>query len=720
MAERAVTMAVLSRREFLRRASRAGVGAGVLALAGCDGPEAYNERREGDGAGSEEGSGAAGSPLGDSPLAGSPLAGGAEEQEEGAAVRVREGEEQEQEEVAGGVVQQSGQGQAEEGGEEWAALEIVEPAVPDDVVDALVWRERYHWRELGKLPGQGRGPVQGRALHVHTVTMSAWSPFAIGPSGFGPGALLPLLYSQLVVLASGDDRDAHRGEIEGDLAAGWETPDATTLRFQLRDDVRWPDEEPLNGRRLDASDVRISHEAYLSAPFPQAGAYGAVERIEVGDETTVTFHLREPASYLPAKMTDPLHVIGLPHYVDDPGAGAVDPFDPGPARGLRGTGPFMMEYAGPASWGLGKNPDYFKRDPRSGAQLPYLDHVGGGRLFSKVPSGFLLSRPEVWQDWADGRFDAIELASPSELGESLELFSDVAGEVVAPTPGRGSELAFNEETGGAFADARVRMALSMALDRGKLADQLHHGLAAPDCGHDWTHVVDEGEEAGFREWPWTIEELGDGHRFDPEAALALLDAAGYSADAPLELNLDAGGGGVAEGGTSVAMVAAAHHWSSQLGAAVRVRLLPRKTESVEERESAADGTSRTRILYQVTVHPEAAIHPVERRPRHAADPDDLTYGRLHSSQDSPVRDAVLDDLCERQRRELDPVLRSELLERIRLRDAELGRRLTLVNPYGLIARRGHAFNVGGTYLAHDFAQNPKQFERAWRLPAVEG
>ena len=125
-------------------------------------------------------------------------------------------------------------------------------------------------------------------------------------------------------------------------------------------------------------------------------------------------------------------------------------------------------------------------------------------------------------------------------------------------------------------------------------------------------------------------------------------------------------------------------------------------------------------MSQVTPHPEAEIHPVRRRRHHAVDPDELTYGRLHSSRNGQVRDGVLDDLCERQRRELDAVRRSELLERIRLRDAELGWRLTLVNPYGLIARRGHAFNVGGAYFAHDFARNPKQFERAWRLPAEEG
>ena len=704
-------MGLIRRRELLRRASRAGVGVGALALVGCGGPEVYNTRQEEeDEAGSREPARPDAGPVA-SPVA-SPLAGGAEEQEEADAVGVLE------EEQAASEVVQSGQVQVEQEGEESAPLEIVEPLVPDDVVDALVWRERYHWRKLAALPGQGEGPVQGRALHVHTITMNHWSPFAIEPSGFGfgPGPLLPLLYSQLVVMASGDDRDAHRGEIEGDLAAGWETPDATTLRFQLRDDVHWPDSEPLNGRRLNASDVRISHEAYLAESFPQASAYEAVERIEAGDESTVTFHLREPASYLPAKMTDPLHVIGLPHFADDPSAGIVDWLDPGPARGLRGTGPFMMEYAGASSWGLGRNPNYFKRDAGSGAQLPYLDHLGGGRLFSRIPSGFFADRSEVWRDWMDGRFDAIKLLSPSELEESRAVHSDVAAEVVAPTPGRGSELRFSEEGGGQFADARVRKALSMALDRGLLADQIHHGLAAPDCGHDWTHVVDDADGAGFREWPWTLEELGDGHRFDPEAALALLDAAGYGADAPLALNVDAGGG--ISGGSSAAAAAAAHHWLSQLGAAVQVQLLPRKTETVQEGDATSAGGAR--ILRRVTSHPDAEIHPVQRQVHHAADPDELTYGRLHSSRTSAVRDGVLDDLCERQRRELDAVRRSELLERIRLRDAELGWRLTLVNPYGLIARRGHAFNAGGAYFAHDFERNPKQFERAWRLPREEG
>ena len=678
---------LISRRRLIERAWRAGVGVGALGLVGCGGPEVYNARREEDEAGAEGRSG---------PVA-SPLAGGAEEQEETAAVQARE----EEEEQGAREAVQSAQ---EQDGEESAPLEIVEPAVPDDVVDALIWRERYHWRELAKLPGQARGPVGGRALHVHTVAPLRWSPFAASPPYYRPGPLLPLIYSQLVVMASGDDRDAHRQEIEGDLATGWETPDATTLLFRLHDDVRWPDAEPLNGRRLDASDVRISHEAFLAESFPQAGAYEAVERIEVGDESTVTFHLREPASYLPAKMTDPLHVIGLPQDSDNPEAGVIDPTVPGTGSGLHGTGPFILEHASLVSWGLSRNPKYFKRDPRTGAQLPYLDQIGGGVLISRNPSTlYRTPREEIWRDWTNERFDAIKLSSPSELDESRGLLGDVEAQVAAPVPGGGSELFFSEEGGGRFSDVRVRKALSMALDRRLLADQLHHGLAAPDCGHDWTHVADDSVDAGFREWPWTLEELGDGYRFDPEGALALLSAAGRVPEAPLVLNIDAGGGAAA--------AAVAHQWQSHLGSAVQVRILPREVET---------SSQGNLTLRRESPHPDAAIRPVRRLPHHAADPDDLTYGRLHSSRNPLVQDAVLDDLCERQRRELDPVRRSELLERIRQRDAELARRLTLVNPYGLIARRGHAFNVGGTYFAHDFERNPKQFERAWRLPAEDG
>lgn len=673
----------ISRRDLMARAARAGVGISALALAGCGGPETYNSRRE-DAAEEES-----------APVA-SPLAISAARQEEA----------EEESEAAEEQVRQQTRATRD-----LATIPIRERPVPNDAVDPLVWRERYHWRELAKLAGQERGPVRGGGLHVHGPTQISWTPFEPRLQMGRIGTFLPLIYSQLVVMAAGDHRDAHRGEIEGDLAASWETPEPTTLLFKIHENVRWPDSEPLDGRALTASDVRISHDAYRSPEMLQGSAYGVIKQIEADDRgMTVGFRLSEPASYLPAQMTGPLHVIAPPHQLDDPIEALVLDRN-GVSRNAtpQGTGPFRMEYSSIASWGAVRNPSYFKRDRATGERLPYFARIRGGVLMSRRPSSSNFPpRDEIWRDWVDRRFDAIELIEPSELEESSTLFPDLAAQVVAPTPGRGSALAFRATRGGPFADVRVRHALSSAINRAEIAKRVHRGLAAPDCGHDWTHVTDDSSESGFREWPWTPEELGRPYQFDPARARALLSAAGYSAELPLTINLDAGGSSrftISVNPSEVAVVA--HQWQQHLGAAAAVRLLPRSTRTVRQQGSESSINE---------MHQDARILATAPLPEYLADPDGLTYERLHSSANPFVQDAELDDLCQRQRAELDPARRSELLERIRLRDLELSLRLPLVNRYGLVARQGNIFNVGVTHIAHSFDLNPKQFERAWRLP----
>lgn len=651
-------------------------------MAGCSAPETYNSRREGVAPDRQGQTG---------PAASSQAASSAE-----------------QNEAAGG----SGSGAAPNQNQETAqSLPIAAPPVPADAVDPLVWRERYHWRELAKLPGQDAGPAETASLHIHALHQSSWTPFDPQMRGSSPGTYLPLIYSQLLVMATGDFQDAHRGEIEGDLATGWEIPEPAKLVFQIRRDVQWPDQEPLDGRLLTASDVRISHDAFLSPALPQRSAYEAVERIDADDdEMTISFHLREPASYLPAKMTDPLHVIGPPHQLDDPSAAVIPMTGAGFMRPeALGTGPFRLEYAGAFSWGMVRNPRYFKGDPGSGRRLPHLHRLRGGVLMSKstrFPS--FPPRREVWSDWADSRFHALELLDPSELDQSRALFPDLVAQVVAPAPGRGSVLTFRAIRGGSFADVRVRQALSSAIDRIEIGKRTLRGLAAPDCGHDWTHVVDDASPTGFREWPWTPEELGPPYAFDPAHARSLLSAAGFNEQSPLEIALDAGGGSVFSIGVNPAEVATvAHQWQTHLGPAVQIRLLPRSTRSLSQ------GNDELRL---VEAHQDARIMASGWLPEYMPDPDRLTYGRLHSSVNPLAQDPALDELCERQRRDLDPVRRSETLEQIRQRDLELSWRLPLVNPYGLMARRSDVFNVGAAHIAHGFDLNPKQFERAWRLP----
>ena len=674
------------------RAWRAGVGVGALALAGCSGPETYNTR-DGDGGEEEEAT----------VPAVSPLAVSATEPVQEEADKPSEDDDSEADENEVAQAQSEVQNSAE-------PVAIIEPSMPDDVVDPLIWRERYHWRELAKSAGRDAGPVETSSLSFHGPAPLHWTPFDARRGISNGGSLLPLVYSQLLVMSSGDSQDAHHGQIEGDLAQGWEIPEPTKILFKLHGNVRWLDEEPLDGRLLTASDVKITHEAYLSPGRPQERAYQTVERIEADDrEMTVSFHLREAASYLPAAMTDPGHVVGPPHHVDDPSEAMFSGDLSGPPPKPKGTGPFILEYSTPVSWGAVRNPLYFKQDQAGARQLPYLHRIRGGILISRFPqSTSLPSREEIWADWAAGRFDALELAAPSELDASRSLFPDLVAQVVAPSPGRGSVLTFAQTSSGRLADARVRQALSMAIDRVDLTKRIHHGLAAPDCGHDWTHLADESNPAGFREWPWAPEELGGHFIFNPEEAQPLLSAAGYSTEMPLQIKIDQGDPSRFSLGTNTVEVAAvAHQWQKHLGSVAQVLLLPRNMQRHSE-----DGFEFTIAEPQE----DADILAYGQLPKYAADPDSLTYERLHSSRNSLVQDAELDKLCEQQRVELDPVRRSELLEQIRKRDIELGWRLTLVNPYGLVARREGVFNVGASYLAHSFDLNPKQFEQAWQLP----
>lgn len=348
-------------------------------------------------------------------------------------------------------------------------------------------------------------------MTLSTPSPVTWSPIPQGVAAYIYGNqpdVLPLLYSQLIVLSSGDEANAHYPTIEGDLALGWEIADPMTIVFNLRRDVKWASTAQADGRSLRASDVRAMHERFRQLGAPQAATYEAVDQIDADDAAaTVTFRLTEPSSAILNQMTASAHVVLPPDWEPDPTE------DPTRSSGLRmppaGTGPFVFRHWGGqnSTWSLTRNLEYFKRDPATGDRLPYIDSINGGVLASRrARYESLLARDEVWRDWADRRFDGLRLQSPSELSDAFDLFPDAVAQVTAPTPGRAPKLGFLAGGAHPIVDGRVRLALSIALDRQRLGEEWHYGLAAPDCGMNWTFVADDESGWGFREWPWTIEE----------------------------------------------------------------------------------------------------------------------------------------------------------------------------------------------------------------------
>ena len=499
------------------------------------------------------------------------------------------------------------------------------------------------------------------------------------------GSLLPLVYSQLVTIESDDFTNAHRTNVAGDLAIGWESPEPTQIVFNLHPGVAWRDRPPVDGRTLTASDVKISHDALREAPAQQAEKYEVVDSIEADDANrTVSFHLAHPAAYLLAEMTSPQHVVFPPELIAEPNIVDV-------STTSVGTGPFHLTLVVPGQqWSATRNRAYFKHDSRTGERLPRVDLVRGTSLYGAT----VMSRRDrtLLPDWIGGRVQRIALWDVADAHRALDAQPFSVLQVSPPAPGHGGCFTFRSLDTGPFADPRVRMAISRAIDRRQLARSVYEGLAAPDCAQNWTFVADPASEWGFREWPWDSAELGVAYRPDPTAANELLNAAGYSAASPLPIVTSAFRDPPA-GTTSLP-----HEVHREVGRAAREQLLNTPGLNVTEQPG----------------HPPDLVFRSRRT--YGVDPDELAHGRMHSASrgnDAGINDAEIDAWSEAQRRAIDPWERSELLERIRLKEAEEVWRLHLVNPYGLAVRREHVFNLVDTYFSKNVETLPKQLERTW-------
>ena len=677
------TKARYSRREVVLRAARAGIGAAALSAVGCTPPEVYNSRRQ---------------PVDEESAPAPPAAQGRQTATQPTVQPATRVPERQAAPAVGRAPDASGievrnctRPSLAHGD---LAVSVYGETAQRVIADPEVWRERFHWRTL---------PVQGDIAPADshlTLNSNAAGTTSRYLKDLASSAWMPLLYSQLVVLAAGDGVDAHRAAIEGDLASSWETPDPATIAFTLRDGVRWPDRDGSPGRALTASDVAAAHEVHRNDGQAQSAVYRAVAGIEADDASgSVRFALSEPDASLLPSMTGSDHVILPPDW--SPGRSSPPP----------GTGPFQVaEWNGPYElWRFTRSPDYFKRDA-AGRPLPYLSGIRGGLPPDDSVSGDCPVPADAWSLWLGGGVDAAALRHPGEVVESLGSSLGAVAQVAAPRPGGGSAIEFPRNVERPVADPRVRRAISMAIDRRRLAEQWEDGLAAPDCGMNWT--LAEDDRGGFREWPWTEAELGPSYRQDPEAVRALLDAAGYSRQSPLRLSMLPGSPelsvrspeGFARTGQLASMLNAA--------SAGMIRLeqwtAPIRLGEYENHFNAESGRRFLAVPgANLALSDSSLLHPA------ACDPTTLAPLPLVLHQQD-TEDARIAELWRQQRRTVDPVERSRVLEQLRLRRAELMETVHLINRYGLFARLGSVRNLMLTAFAHDPLQQAKQFERTWK------
>jgi peptide/nickel transport system substrate-binding protein len=442
--------------------------------------------------------------------------------------------------------------------------------------------------------------------------------------------------------------------IQPGLAMKWENPDPQTYTFHLRNDVKWQNVAPVNGRAFDASDVKWTYE-YMSRlgpaaklpPAPAASMFAGVDRIDAPDASTVVVHFSQPFAPFQSYAASEWIPI-LAHEIFD----ADGDFK----RRAAGTGAFILDLA---QWQKGtrltypKNPNYWRPG------LPYVDALNLLILADQatINSAFQARQLDILDySGLDGRTaDAMKKAVPNIVVDRYADSNDAY------------YIYFNV-TKPPINDDRVRKAISLSIDRDELIQTLFNGQG------QWSL-------AGGTPDLFSQEEVKQILKYDPAQAKQLLAAAGYPNGVDIEFIYNA-----AYGDT---FTIKAQLLQSQLKkGGINLTLKPLLNGEDAQRRRSGD--------FQFNITPRGQGVP--------QDIDSYVYGMFHpKSADNygRINDPQLTPLLEAQRAELDPNKRRELVRRAVQRINEVPWSLTLFYGPGYSLRQqrlqNYAPNVAYPY-----------------------
>lgn len=240
----------------------------------------------------------------------------------------------------------------------------------------------------------------------------------------------------------------HYPHIVGDLAQSWSiSPDKLTYTFKLRPNVLFHDGSPLTAEDVLASYERIAHPPPGVTSVRQVD-YVAIKSIETTGPRTVVFRLRWPDATMLANFASPWNCIySATKLQEDPQY---------PRTHILGTGPFVfVEHVKGVRW-RGKRWAHYFLPGR-----PYLDgyeadFVNGPAVVSGLESGHIMAE--------------FRSVSPTERDELVRALGNRISVYESPWL-IDLLLTFNTNKP-PFNDARVRLALSLAIDRWQMAEML--------------------------------------------------------------------------------------------------------------------------------------------------------------------------------------------------------------------------------------------------------
>ncbi len=271
-----------------------------------------------------------------------------------------------------------------------------------------------------------------------------------------------------------------------------------TVRYRLRDDAVWDDRTPISGH-----DLEFTYETLAGLQFPgryplDGNVYETIipDTVKAGDKT-FEFTLAEPTIQyeLMFPIIMPRHAVAGTDYDED----WNDTMWPS-------GGPFRFESFDRRenTLTLTRNPNYWRTDPESGAQLPYLDRV----VFHFIPE-----TDELIQAFLDREVDIITVPPRAD---TVAAFAGVEGTHVDLREGPIWEhLSFqfgrnNPNEDSLNRHVEFRRAIAHAIDRRAIVDAGLWLAVAP------LHSYTDYAAPGLSTVGW------DRYEYDPDEARRLL------------------------------------------------------------------------------------------------------------------------------------------------------------------------------------------------------
>ncbi len=424
------------------------------------------------------------------------------------------------------------------------------------------------------------------------------------------------------------------------LADGYNNPDERTWVFTLRPGVRFH-----NGRPLTPEDVVYSLDRARTHPDSVFRTMlAAVHQVRKLDDRTVVIITRRPQPVL-------IRMLALV---------SIIPAGFQPERDIRGTGPYMMTR-------------YTPRQELSAEYFP--QYHGPAPEFQAVTWRFIVDDRQRAQALIDGRIDMdTDLAAADE--ERVKWQNHLA---VATWHGS-SVTCLNLDVRGEprtnpLADRRVRQAISLAINRQEIVDNVY-----PNYATVATQLIPPSVVGFAPDLPAI--------RHDAAAARALLRAAGYGDGLALTLDL------------SEAAMAEGQLLRRQLGeAGMRLQLAPCDWSELYPRVSR--GESRFFLVGYISSSGDAGELFNSQLHSRSAD------GEYGAENVGGYANPELDRLVEAADREFDPRRRQELLQAaMRLVMADL--------PYIPMHTRSHCYGLRQDLLWQPRADSTVQIREIGR------